>query len=437
VIRELAIALRARVTWIVAAIAALLVGHGFVLAMDLFSAASRSATAGTLQSREMDPLLGIVRPTLGGVDLALTILGPIVAARVVSIEKERRTLGALLLQVGSPHRVLLRKALASSLATSLLLLPALIYLVAYAFVGGHLDVPETVIAIAGALLHLLVVVAVSVAAAMWTRTFAQAITVSVLFSLSSWMIDAGEGFAALAWLGRAESWSIERQLGPAQHGIIAMGPMLWLLVLVATSLAVAAIGARLDWNVQRRSMATLPIALVALCALAGASSIRRGYDWTEQRRASLPPDVVRALRDIRQPISIRVALDRDDSRRRQLQSDALAKLVLARPDVILTFPLDARTNVAEGDRDDRYGRIEIVVGDRSRETRSASRKELVTLVLEAAGQAQPDWAMPIYPGYPTVIEGSARTAIVLLAYGLMPFSLLGIGFALARRRTRS
>jgi len=43
--RELAIVLRARITWAAAALSALLVGHGFVLAVDLFSAGSRSALA--------------------------------------------------------------------------------------------------------------------------------------------------------------------------------------------------------------------------------------------------------------------------------------------------------------------------------------------------------------------------------------------------------
>ena len=43
--RELAIALRARVTWVVAALSALLVGHGFVLSVDLFSASSARAPA--------------------------------------------------------------------------------------------------------------------------------------------------------------------------------------------------------------------------------------------------------------------------------------------------------------------------------------------------------------------------------------------------------
>src|SRR2546422_244906 len=95
--RELAVVLRARVTWLQAALAALLVGHGFVLAIDLYSAGSRSALAGRLMSREFDPLLGLVRPTLGGLYLALSLLGPLVAARPLAVEKERRTFGALLL----------------------------------------------------------------------------------------------------------------------------------------------------------------------------------------------------------------------------------------------------------------------------------------------------------------------------------------------------
>src|SRR5512136_2502986 len=95
--RELAIVFRSRVTWAQAAISALLVGHGFVLAVDLFTSGSRSVKASVLMAREFDPLLGIVRPTLGGLYLALSLLGPLVAARPLAVEKERRTLGALLL----------------------------------------------------------------------------------------------------------------------------------------------------------------------------------------------------------------------------------------------------------------------------------------------------------------------------------------------------
>ena len=70
--RELEIVFRARITWWQAALSALLVGHSFVLAVDLFSAASRSALSNQLMSREMDPLMGVVRPTLGGLYLAIS-----------------------------------------------------------------------------------------------------------------------------------------------------------------------------------------------------------------------------------------------------------------------------------------------------------------------------------------------------------------------------
>jgi hypothetical protein len=433
--RELAIALRARATWLVAAIAALLVGHGFVLAVDLFSSASRSALVSALQAKEMDPLLGVIRPTLGGVELAVALLAPLIATRVVAAEKERGGFGALCLQVGSPTTVLVRKSIAAMCAASFLLLPAIACLLLYRAVGGHVDLIETSVALVGGVLHLGVVVAASIAAAAWTSTFAQAATIAILVSLTSWMIDAGEGFAALAWLGRAESWSIERQIAPFHRGVVAIGPGLFLVIAIATGIGLALIGGRIDWPHRRRVAAAVPVAIVAIIALSLSSRLRRAFDWTEERRASLPPAVVASLRAIPARITLDVRLDRDDSRRRQLESDVLAKLRLARPDVDVAFPLDDRDAVVTSAHDDRYGVITIRVGDAQRETRSTSRKELTTLILEAARRASPDWTMPPYPGFPAVVEGAPRRVLAIAAYGLFPAAFLAVGILLSRRRT--
>jgi hypothetical protein len=67
------------------------------------------------------------------------------------------------------------------------------------------DAIETLLALTGEGLHLGLVVAVSLAAAAWTRTLAQAATLGVVVSLTSWAIDAADGFAALAWLGDASA----------------------------------------------------------------------------------------------------------------------------------------------------------------------------------------------------------------------------------------
>jgi hypothetical protein len=144
---------------------------------------------------------------------------------------------------------------------------------------------------------------------------------------------------------------------------------------------------------------------------------------------------VEGLRTLPGPISLDVYLDRDDSRRRQIESDALQKIVLARPDVSIRMPLDEQERPSEAARNDAYGRIVVRAGDGVRETRSTSRRELVTLVFEAAGRSLPDWTQPTYPGHPAVIEGMPRTCLALLAYAGMPLTLIIIGLQLCKRRT--
>ena len=433
-LRELAIVFRARVTWLVAAISALLVGHGFILAIDLYSASSRSALSSLLQTREMDPLAGVLRPTLGGVDFALSLLGPIIAARSLAVEKERRTYGALCLAVGSSTRVVMEKTFASGLAGAALLLPPLLLFASFRLLGGHVDAFETLVALGGVMFHLALVTAVGVAAAAWTRTFAQAVTLGIVASITSWAIDAAEGFAALAWLGSASAWSVEQRLLPFQRGIIALGSVLWLVVATAAAVGLAVVGASFV-KPKQKVIAGTAIAVVAIALLSVAGNVRRGFDWSEERRMSLPPAAVLGLRTIAAPIIIDVLLDRDDSRRRQVESDALAKLVLARPDLTIRTPFDDTPDVAEAERGTRYGRIVVHVGDVSRETRSTSRRELVSLVFEAAGKPLPDWRQAAYPGFPTVIGGAPRRVLGLLAYVALPFGFALVGFTLTRRRT--
>src|SRR6185436_5199516 len=207
-----------------------------------YSASSRSALSSVLQMEQMDPLAGIVRPTLGGVSFALSVLGPVIAARALAIEKERKTYGALCLAVGSSTRVIAQKAIASAAACGLLLSAPVMLFAALSACGGHVDAVETAVAVGGEVLHLGLVVALATAAAACTRTFAQAVTLGILASLTSWAIDAAEGFAALAWLGGASAWSIEQRLMPFQRGVLSVTSILWLSCASTTALGVAAIG---------------------------------------------------------------------------------------------------------------------------------------------------------------------------------------------------
>jgi ABC-2 type transport system permease protein len=432
--RELAIALRSRSTWLVLALGALLIGHSFVLAVDVYSASSRSALGSLLQTREMDPLAGVVRPTLGGLSLGLSLLGPIVAVRPLAIEKERRSYAALSLSEGSTSRVLARKAAAGACAVSLFLVPSLALFFVFCAFGGHLDAIETAVALLGETLHVGVIVAIGVCAAAWTKTFAQAVTLGVATSLTSWAIDVADGFAALAWLGRASAWSLEHRLDPFQRGTVALGSVVWLLTTVAGGLALALIGGAFAPARTKALHAALAVSL-ALVGLVLTGGVRKAYDWSEARRASLPPAAVEALRAIQSPIDLEVYLDRDDSRRTQLERDALAKLRLARSDISIRMPLDATASPSETERNASYGRIVVRVGGDVRETRSSSRREIVTLIFEAAGQSLPDWSQPAYSGYPIVFSGARRTLLGVLAYVGIPLSFALVGVALTQGRT--
>jgi hypothetical protein len=430
--RELAIVLRARVTWLQATLAAFLVGHGFVLAVDLYSAGSRSALTQRLMAREFDPLLGIVRPTLGGLYLAISLLGPLVAARPLAVEKERRTFGALVLQVGAPARLVAAKAAAALVGVALQLVAPVALLVAWCAVGGHISGWEAAVAFFAYALYVMVVVGVTTAAAAWTDTLAQAVTLALVVIIVSWAIDASEGFAALAWLGRALDWSVTTHLGPMERGTLWVGAVLWMTVVALGALALAWLGVRTDLGRARRLAAVLAVLLATAGGGMLAHQLRRTFDLTEDRRASLPPAAVRGLRELPGRPVLEVYLDRDDGRRRQLESDTLAKLRIARPDLEVRTPIDARSDVGEAERDAGYGRVVVHAGGGTRETYSTSRREIVTLLFEAAGRSLPDWSQPEYPGYPLVVAGPRRTALVLLAYVGLPLVLLGAGWLATR-----
>jgi hypothetical protein len=406
-----------------------------VLALDIYSAASRSARGHLLLQQAIDPLAGLVRPTLGGLYLATAILLPVIAARGLSIEKERRSYGALALRARSTHAVVIAKLVAALAAAALLLVPPVALLVAFVACGGHLDALETVTGLLGHALDLALITATSVAAAAATRTVAQATVLAIALSLCSWAIDASSEFAALAWMGSLEWASIGRRLDPMEHGVLHLGSLGWLLVASASAMAVAIVVARIEHTARRWWIAGA-IGVATVLLLTALGNVHRGYDWSEQRRQSFPHPVVDTLHELSDDITVDVWLDRDDNRRTELERGPLAKLLLARPDVVLRLPLDDDSGALVS-RDADYGRIVVHLGERARETRSSSDEEIVGIIFDAAGRAMPRWPESAYPGYPFVVEGATRTALVVLAYLITPLMLVAFGLFITRSRRRS
>jgi ABC-type transport system involved in multi-copper enzyme maturation permease subunit len=435
--RELALVLRARVTWLQAALAALLIGHGYVLAVDLYSAGSRSAGQGTLMAREFDPLLGIVRPTLGGLYLSLSLFGPLIGARALAIEKDRRTLHTLLIQSGSLVGVLGRKWLAALVGAGLPIAATAALLLAWLAVGGHLAAGETLAAIFGYLLYAAFATAVGLAAGALAPSFAQAATLGLIAIAATFAIDAAEGFSALAWMGGAAAWSPTSYLRAFEEGTPTVSSIGWLAGATVGALGLAGAACRFDLHGVRRAAGLGAAAALLIVACAAGRRLPGAWDVTEARRHSLPPATARELARLTGSLEITADLDREDSRRVQLESDTLAKLRLARPDLRVRWLPDERRAPSVDETGEGYGRLEISLGGRSVRTTSTSRRELVTLIFELAGRALPDWSQPEYPGYPLVTEGARRTLTLAACYVALPLLFLTIGVALARQRRRT
>jgi hypothetical protein len=435
--RELAIALRAPAPWLAAALGALVVGHGFVLAIDLYTAASRSVTAGALMARELDPLLGVARPTFGGAAFCLTLLGPLVGARVLAVEAERRTLQARLLAVGSPLRIVVAKIFAAWLALALLVAPVVCTLALWWGVGGRLGVAEAVTLLCGGLLHALLLACVCTAAAAWTRGVAQAATLALAASLGAWVLDAAGEFAAITWLAPLAWLSSTSRLQPFEQGLVLPGALVWLGCACIGATALAYVGLRRDARRSRRVAAAAAIAIATVLGLMASDGLRGGWDTSDARRWSFPPALQRALEALPGPIELEIYLDREDSRRVQLERDVLRRLQLARPDASIRFPIDEATDPLLAVRDEDYGKLEIRVAGASTRTWSTSRKEVVEQIFTAAGEPLGAWEYSSYPGHPCIIEGSQRRTLGWLAYLALPLGCVAVGLWTVRRSRRS
>lgn len=435
--RELAVAFGSPALWLTAAIAGLIVGHSFVLALDLYTAASRSVVEGALMAREFDPLLGVARPTFGGAEFCLTLLGPPVAARVLAVEKERRTLHARLLAVASPLRLLLAKTVAAACALALLNLPVLFTMVLWTCSGGHLGMAELVVLLAGGLFHALLLASLATAAAAWSRGVAAATTLALALSLTAWVLDAGGEFAALAWLGPLSRLSWTPRLAPFESALVLPSSVAWLLCATAGAVALGYLGLRDDWSPMRRALMALVLLVGIGLGLRASDELAGGWDLSDAQRATFPAGVRDALRGLPGPIELDIHLDRDDSRRPPLERDVLRRLQLARVDVAIRFPLDEVADPSTAVHGREYGEIEIRVGAATVTTFSTSRKEIVERIFEAAGQKLVAWEYSSYPGYPRVIEGAERRTLALLAYLVLPLGCAAAGVLMLRRSRRS
>src|SRR5260221_9415187 len=221
-VKELWEILSGRALWTMLLLMCPLVGYSFFQAVSLYGEASAAGLQSPVLASSLSPLDGILVPTVGASYVAVTLLFPFVAIRVLGLEKES---GALRLLVQMPYRssTLITAKLAAVLAAWVLSsVPAFSALAIWRLFGGHLSAPETLNLLLGHLLYGLLVGAIALFAASITESAATAAILTLAFTIGSWLLDftvAGHP-GLLEWIARL---SLTQVLRTFEQGLLSVG----------------------------------------------------------------------------------------------------------------------------------------------------------------------------------------------------------------------
>ncbi|MBR0728653.1 ABC transporter permease subunit [Bradyrhizobium japonicum] len=401
-----------RALWTMLLLVCPLVGYSFVQAVSLYSESSAAALQSPVLARSLSPLDGILVPTFGSFYVAVTLLFPLVAIRLLGQEKES---GALHLLVQLPYRTstLIAAKFCAALAAWLIVsIPALSALAVWAMLGGHLAAPETLNLLFGHLLYGLLAGAIGLFAAVVSDSSATAAIIALAVTIGSWVLDfALAGRSGLsAWLAQL---SLTQVLRPFEQGLLSAGLVLGITAAIGGLAALTIVwlppGTPARTKVIRSGLCVLAI----VAGLAAAAQIRESVDVSQDRRNSFSSADERLLATLRRPLVIRVDLAAEDPRYIDLRRNVLAKLERVVPDVTVILA-SGRSNIANSDA---YGQIDYAYGDRTDVSRSTSPREILPLLYALAGAKPPAPSLgEEYPGYPLVV--SADAALLWFVGGL-------------------
>jgi len=403
--KELAEIMSGRALWTMLLLICPLIGFSFTEAVSLYSEASAAASQSAAATTSLSPLDGILVPTFGSFYVAVTLLFPFVAIRVLGHEKES---GALRLLVQLPYRpsTLIRAKLMAIIAgLALASIPLLSTLVIWALLGGHLAASETINLLFGHALYGLLVGAIALFAATISDSSATAAIVILAITIGSWVLDftlAGRP-GLTAWVAQM---SLTQILHPFEQWLLSAGLVLGVLAVIGGFAVLSTIWLPPGKPPRIKLARSVPCVFATIVALGLAAQVRASVDVTEDRRNSFSQADQKLLATLRLPLVVTVALAPEDPRYTDLRRNVLGKLERAMPNVSIVLANVGRNQT--GKSDEAYGQIEYVYGGRSDVSRSTSPREILPLLYALAGIERPTPNQGLeYPGYPLVAKADA------------------------------
>jgi ABC-2 type transport system permease protein len=411
-------------------LAAPLVGYSFIQAVSLFGEASLPALVTPQMAAGLNPFDGVIIPTYGSLYLALTLLFPFVAIRMVSGDKDSGALHLMLQTPVRPGALLASKVVALSFALFLVELPGFLALCHWRLAGGHIYAPETLCLLFGHFLYGLLVIGISLFAATVSESASTAALLALACTLGSWVLDFAAG--GNSWLVKISGLSLTAALKPFEQGLLQWNVIVGIVIAVAGLFALILIWWHPGRPLAVKFSRSAAVFLVCIVLFPASHFLTPSIDLTEDHRHSFSPAVGAALRQIHQPVRITLYLAPEDPRLMDFDRSILAKLrrVLPRTEIVNR---EANQSVLfKTGEDPNYGLIVYEIGARRAESRSTSPEEVLPLLYNLAAIAPPAFENPVeYPGHPLVMKLSSGAQ--LLFYVFWPACSFAGWFLLSRR----
>ncbi len=394
-----------------------LVGNSFITAVELYAEASGIDGGPAALPQGLTPLDGLLAPTFGAYDLAVTLLFPFVAIRLIAAEKESGALKLLLQLPSSLATKMTAKALVLLIGGMLAWLPGLIALILWRSYGGHLYWPETLNLMLGHLLRMIIGGGIAVAAAAVAESAASAAIVTLGFTVGTWALDfiaAGRG----GWLQEVALYTPVAALHVFEQGLLRLSTVIVIAAFGFCGFALATAWLHTGRRLGSRGFRSAIIVAAVLAVASFGAQLRSSWDVSENRRNSFSQADEATLGKIREPLRVTVYLSPEDPRLMDLERSILGKLRRILPRVDVDYAARSRTGLFE-EAEDHYGEIWYEMGDRKVMNRSTTEPIVLEQLYELAGINPPERTEEeSFAGYPLAARPTGANWIFYLIWPL-------------------
>lgn len=416
--------------WALLLLLSLLAGHSFLQAVELYGEASRSATRSPELAASLSPLDGIWVPTFGALYLATTFLFPFLGLRLVGGEKQSEASKVQLQLPLAPATLAGVKAAALMTAWLVTAAPFVVAVVIWRWWGGHVFLPEIAVVLLGHLLYASTIGGIAFLLSAVSENPATAGIGTLAVVMASFVLDFAGAATTGLWKTIA-GFSLTANVRVFERGILDGRLAVRFVVLAATLLLLSSIWLQTGRALRKKALASAGIVLGAIAVTLAVMALPpASLDVSEDRRNSFNPADERALREMKEPLTITMFLAPEDSRLQEFEGNVLAKLRRTVPHLVTRYEDPGNGRYGTG-ADDRYGLIVYEYRGARDESRSTSPREILPILHELAGREVVPDQVPAYAGYPLVARG-ARVPGVLF-YLVLPVLVLA-GWRFQRTR---